>query len=50
MEVFLLAEIKTNHMATVKVKVRASTIPTKEGTVFYQVIHNLSLIHISNSP
>lgn len=40
MEVFLLAEIKTNHMATVKVKVRASTIPTKEGTVFYQVIHN----------
>ncbi len=35
-----MAEIKTNHMATVKVKVRASTIPTKEGTVFYQVIHN----------
>ena len=27
-------------MATVKVKCRASTIPTKEGTVFYQVIHN----------
>ncbi len=27
-------------MATVKVKFRASTIPTKEGTVFYQVIHN----------
>ena len=27
-------------MATVKVKFRASTILTKEGTVFYQVIHN----------
>ncbi len=27
-------------MATVKVKFRASSIPTKEGTVFYQVIHN----------
>lgn len=27
-------------MATVKVKFRTSTIPTKEGTVFYQVIHN----------
>lgn len=27
-------------MATVKVKFRASTIPMKEGTVFYQVIHN----------
>ncbi len=27
-------------MATVKIKFRASTIQTKEGTVFYQVIHN----------
>ena len=27
-------------MATVKVKFRASTISTKEGTVFYQLIHN----------
>lgn len=27
-------------MATVKVKFRASAIPTKEGSVFYQVIHN----------
>lgn len=27
-------------MATVKVKFRASTIPAKEGIVFYQVIHN----------
>lgn len=27
-------------MTTVKVKFRASTVPTREGTVFYQVIHN----------
>lgn len=27
-------------MATVKVKFRASTIPMKEGTLFYQVIHD----------
>lgn len=27
-------------MTTVKVKFRASSIPTKEGTLFYQVIHN----------
>lgn len=27
-------------MATMKVKFRASSIPTKEGTLFYQVIHN----------
>ena len=27
-------------MATVKVKFRASSVPTKEGTLFYQVIHN----------
>ena len=27
-------------MATVKVKFRASSIPDKEGTLFYQVIHN----------
>ncbi|MEY8708987.1 site-specific integrase [Bacteroides faecichinchillae] len=26
-------------MATVKVKFRASSVPTKEGTLFYQVIH-----------
>lgn len=27
-------------MTTVKVKFRASTVPTREGTVFYQVIHD----------
>ncbi len=27
-------------MATVKVKFRASSVPAKEGTLFYQVIHN----------
>ena len=27
-------------MATMKVKFRASSIPTKEGSLFYQVIHN----------
>lgn len=27
-------------MATVKVKFRASSIPDKEGTLFFQVIHN----------
>lgn len=27
-------------MTTVKVKFRASTVPTREGTLFYQVIHN----------
>ena len=26
-------------MATVKVKFRASSVATKEGTLFYQVIH-----------
>ena len=26
-------------MATMKVKFRASSIPTKEGTLFYQVVH-----------
>lgn len=27
-------------MATVKVKFRSSSVPAKEGTIFYQVIHN----------
>ena len=28
-------------MATVKVKFRASSVATKEGTLFYQVIHKM---------
>ena len=33
-------------MASIKVKFRPSTIEGKEGTVYYQIIQNLSLIHI----
>lgn len=31
--------IKITAMTTVKVKFRASSVPTREGTLFYQVIH-----------
>ena len=36
-------------MATVKVKFRASSVPTKEGTVFYQVIHNRMVRQVNTS-
>lgn len=34
-------------MATVKIKFRVSSIETKAGTLYYQVIHNQSLYYIS---
>lgn len=36
-------------MATVKVKFRASSVPTKEGTLFYQVIHKRVARQINTS-
>ena len=36
-------------MATVKVKFRASSVATKEGTLFYQVIHKRIVRQIHRS-
>ena len=33
-------------MASVKVKFRASSVADREGRLYYQIMHNLSLIHI----
>ena len=35
-------------MATIKIKFRPSSVYAKEGTLFYQVIHNLSSTYKCN--
>lgn len=36
-----------DHMASIKVKFRASSIAEREGTIFYQIIHDRKLRHIT---
>ena len=45
---FYWLKSKTIRMATVKVKFRASAVPAKEGTLFYQVIHNRVVRQVSS--
>lgn len=35
-------------MASIKVKFRASTVTGREGTIYYQVIHNFTALQYNN--